>query len=709
MTVAIFYNFWAIILRIAFLEVRSEPLFCTILWPLDMVTDIMYLSDIWLQLRKAFRDDQGIMINDPIKMALNYTSNLVFVTDVLSVIPSETIGLLLSGDHSPLFRIPRLFKWQCIVEFFEVSDLRTSKPNRLRAFKLTLYLGMAIHWVACVYYMISEYEGLGSNSWVYPAASGKDGRFSRKYIKSLYWSILTLTTIGETPEPITNLEHVFTSFMFLLGIFVFAAVVGNVGDVISNMNAARTDFQIKMDYIKWFMEHHGVPVSVQQRAKKWAYYAWSRAHAFHEGDAMDMLPQRLRAEIAIHVHLATLKKVKIFKDCDEGLLCELVLKLRPQIFSPGDYICRCREIGREMYIINRGKVEIIVPDATTGEQVVVACLAEGNYFGEISLLKLDGGRNRRSADVRSVGYSELLCLSQRDLMEALEEYPDAKAVLEIQGRDRLQRTKSEALKLPGNRADKKEELQLNFAREIKEIQDVIEELRKAHELEYSQQITKEQSSENMQLANRTQKLDKLQERVSALSSSTSSETQSSTETITVINNDNKDVSDSQTIQNIRLTSSGVTQSHITNQSTIRYRNRQSAEKLLTRILRVAQEAASKRNEENPKPVECNITKREETEFLKRDERLRVLNSSHRCTDCAGNDVEVTHTSPPSSKERNVVYQTKVCLTPKITLDNDIDGHCCLQPHRRYSISLPVETKENGAMSCNSSCPHYHQI
>jgi len=27
----------------------------------------------------------------------------------------------------------------------------------------------------------------------------------RKYIKSLYWSVLTLTTIGETPEPITNL------------------------------------------------------------------------------------------------------------------------------------------------------------------------------------------------------------------------------------------------------------------------------------------------------------------------------------------------------------------------------------------------------------------------------------------------------------------------------------------------------------------------
>ena len=35
--------------------------------------------------------------------------------------------------------------------------------------------------------------------------------------------------------------------MFLLGIFVFATVVGNVGDVISNMNAARTNFQARFE------------------------------------------------------------------------------------------------------------------------------------------------------------------------------------------------------------------------------------------------------------------------------------------------------------------------------------------------------------------------------------------------------------------------------------------------------------------------------
>ena len=42
-------------------------------------------------------------------------------------------------------------------------------------------------------------------------------------------------------------------------------------------------------------------------------------------------------------------------------------------------------------------------------------LLSGKYFGEIALLSFEGN-NRRTADVRSVGYSELLVLSKKALM-----------------------------------------------------------------------------------------------------------------------------------------------------------------------------------------------------------------------------------------------------------------------------------------------------
>lgn len=147
------------------------------------------------------------------------------------------------------------------------------------------------------------------------------------------------------------------------------------------------------------------------------------------------LPDKLRAEIAIQVHMDTLKKVRIFADCEAGLLIQLVLKLCPQVFSPGDYICKKGDIGREMYIIKDGKLAVVADDGVT--QFVV--LGSGSYFGEISILNIKGSKagNRRTANIRSIGYSDLFCLSKDDLMESLIEYPDAKAMLEEKGRQIL--------------------------------------------------------------------------------------------------------------------------------------------------------------------------------------------------------------------------------------------------------------------------------
>uniref|UniRef100_A0A4W4GT07 Cyclic nucleotide-binding domain-containing protein n=1 Tax=Electrophorus electricus TaxID=8005 RepID=A0A4W4GT07_ELEEL len=427
--VPIFYNLMMVITRACFNELQDTY---TILWViLDYTSDALYYIDTYVRSRTGFLE-QGLLVKDTKKLLNHYIKTPQFKYEILSMIPTDII-MLKVGYNNPELRFNRLFRMGRLFEFCDRTETRTSCPNIFRISNLVLYILVIIHWNACIFFAISKTIGFGTDTWVYPNISHPEyGRLARKYIYCLYWSTLTLTTIGETPPPVKDIEYLFVITDFLIGVLIFATIVGNVGAMISNMNASRAEFQAKIDSIKQYMQFRKVTKDLEARVIKWFDYLWTEKKTCDEKEVLKNLPYKLRAEIAINVHLDTLKKVRIFQDCEAGLLIELVLKLQPQVFSPGDYICKKGDIGREMYIIKEGKLAVVADDGVT--QFVV--LSDGAYFGEISILGIKGSKagNRRTANIRSVGYSDLFALSKDDLMEALTEYPEAKKALEEKGK-----------------------------------------------------------------------------------------------------------------------------------------------------------------------------------------------------------------------------------------------------------------------------------
>ncbi|XP_042837158.1 cyclic nucleotide-gated channel alpha-3 [Panthera onca] len=428
----VFYNWCLLVCRACFDELQSDHV---MLWlVLDYSADVLYGLDLLVRARTGFLE-QGLMVKDAQRLWKHYTKTVHFKLDMLSLVPTDLAYFKL-GVNYPELRFNRLLKLARLFEFFDRTETRTNYPNLFRIGNLVLYILIIIHWNACIYFAISKFIGFGTDSWVYPNISNPEyGRLSRKYIYSLYWSTLTLTTIGETPPPVKDEEYLFVVIDFLVGVLIFATIVGNVGSMISNMNASRAEFQSKIDSIKQYMQFRKVTKDLETRVIRWFDYLWANKKTVDEKEVLKSLPDKLKAEIAINVHLDTLRKVRIFQDCEAGLLVELVLKLRPAVFSPGDYICKKGDIGREMYIIKEGKLAVVADDGIT--QFVV--LSDGSYFGEISILNIKGSKagNRRTANIRSIGYSDLFCLSKDDLMEALTEYPEAKKALEEKGRQIL--------------------------------------------------------------------------------------------------------------------------------------------------------------------------------------------------------------------------------------------------------------------------------
>ena len=333
-------------------------------------------------------------------------------------------------------RINRILRCNRLLEFFDRTETATNFPNVFRILNLILYILIIIHWNACLYFQISSWIGFGETDFVYPDLTmAGNGELANMYIFSFYWSTLTLTTIGETPNPEQNIEIVFVTVDFLVGVLIFATIVGNVGSMITNMNKSNAEFQHKMDGVKQYMEFRKVSESLETRVIRWFDYLWANRQSMDEDSVLGTLPEKLKAEIAIHVHIETLRRVAIFQDAEPGLLVELVLKLKLSVYSPGDYICRKGDIGKEMYILKRGKINVVSPDGKT----VYVTLSDGAVFGELSILNIVGNKNgnRRTANIRSVGYSDIFVLSKADLWDALEEYPEAKKQLIDRGRQIL--------------------------------------------------------------------------------------------------------------------------------------------------------------------------------------------------------------------------------------------------------------------------------
>uniref|UniRef100_A0A1I8JGJ0 Cyclic nucleotide-binding domain-containing protein n=1 Tax=Macrostomum lignano TaxID=282301 RepID=A0A1I8JGJ0_9PLAT len=442
------YNLVFIIARSVFTQLQ-EALWVWLLF--DYLTDGVNLIDMFFSSRTGVLE-QGLMITDLSRLRRFYRQTMRFKLDVLAVLPTDLLYLVPQISTNGVYvRANRLLKFGKFLEFFDRTEARTNFPNLFRALNLMMYIMVIFHWNACIYFALCLIIGLGKDSWTYPMrpdglmiANSEPYNFSAeldelyaKYLYSFYWSSLTLTAVAEIPKPVTEFEYVFEIIVLIVGILIFAIIIGSVGSMVTNISAASTEFQQRMDGAKRYMEFRKVGKALEHRVLRWFDYLWENKQSLDEENILGTLPEKLKAEVAIHVHFDTLKRVAIFQDCEPGLLVELVLKLKLQVFSPGDYICRKGDIGKEMYIVKRGKISVVSPDGKT----VFVTLGEGSVFGEISILNIPGNKtgNRRTANVRSDGYSDLFCLSKTDLWDALTEYPDARVKLLEKGQQLLRK------------------------------------------------------------------------------------------------------------------------------------------------------------------------------------------------------------------------------------------------------------------------------
>uniref|UniRef100_A0A4W3HCV1 Cyclic nucleotide gated channel subunit beta 1a n=1 Tax=Callorhinchus milii TaxID=7868 RepID=A0A4W3HCV1_CALMI len=401
------WNIWLIPVRCTFPYQTPNNVHLWLM--MDYFCDLIYLLDMAVfQSRLQFVEGGDIIVSSHFELHLNRRETFAQLPSVV-LIPVEILYIKL-GVY-PALRFVRCLKVSLTLNF-------NTRLVFYRVIRTTAYLLYSLHINACLYYWASDYEGIGANDWVY------DGE-GNSYIRCYYWAVKTLITIGGLPDPKTVFELLFQLINYFIGVFIFSIMIGQMRDVVGSATAGHTYYRSCMDNTINYMVLNKIPKSVQNRVKTWYDYTWVSQGMLDETELLVQLPDKMRLAIAVDVNYSIVSKVALFQGCDRQMIYDMLKRLKSVVYLPGDYVCKKGEIGREMYIIKAGEVQVVGgPDGTT----VFVTLRAGSVFGEISLLSVGGG-NRRTANVVAHGFANLFILDKKDLNDILLHYPDSQKLL----------------------------------------------------------------------------------------------------------------------------------------------------------------------------------------------------------------------------------------------------------------------------------------
>ena len=154
----------------------------------------------------------------------------------------------------------------------------------------------------------------------------------------------------------------------------------------------------------------------------------------------------------------TLRSVPLFESLDEQAarqVCELLDTLDCQATQT---LFRTGDAGDSMYLIERGMVQISMK-SSDGEELILAELGRGDFFGEMALI--DG--KARSANATAIEASRLMVLSRKHFLTFLSSSPNVALEMLTALTRRLRRTDELLHHLATRNVNEEEASHLTFA------------------------------------------------------------------------------------------------------------------------------------------------------------------------------------------------------------------------------------------------------
>jgi voltage-gated potassium channel len=387
--------------------------------------DAFFLVDLWVNYRTSYWS-QGREVVDAGRIGSRYLRGR-FGPDLAAALPIDALFLASDVEWGgvPVVLVLRLTRLVRVVRLIGIvgswGRFVRIHTGLLRIGRLLLVIAIAVHWVACGWFWLGVSGDSVSSSWV-AAAGIADAPAASQYLRSIYWAIVTTTTVGYgdiTPQ--RDVEYIYSLVVLGLGASMYAVMIANIASILANLDRRKIEFWSREEAMERFLHSREVSRETVQRVRGYHAYMWDRYRGMNEYALFDDLPTSMRVDVLREISTDLVAHVPMFRHSPPALRDALLTALRPLSFVPGTVAVREGDIADGIYFVSGGRLSVQRQAGTTPDIE----LGPGEYFGDLSLM-LD---ERRTASLVTRDYCDLLFLPKADFERFMRRFPEFKEVL----------------------------------------------------------------------------------------------------------------------------------------------------------------------------------------------------------------------------------------------------------------------------------------